>query len=305
MKTNHDEVMPMKPTAAPERDEPAALQSNPALSGLARMVPDVSFTCEGVRQSLTLLLPAHAGGKEAAPRDPFVVFLQGSAWTTPDRYYQLPQLCAYAQAGIAVATITHRDCTQGHAFPAYLKDAKAAVRFLRSQAKAFGLDPKRAGFFGTSSGGNAALLVGLTGDDSRYRTDDYAQESDAVQAVADCFGPADLVSLQSAEATLTAEMRHIMESLIAGRDIPEILRLMSPLHEVKDGAAYPPFLIAHGDRDSLVSYFQSVLMHRRLKAAGADTRLIRVLGGDHESTFWSAGTHAAILDFFQKRLQRF
>ncbi len=292
----------MKTTAAPEREEPATVQCNPALTGLARMVPDVQFWCEGAAQSLTLLLPQHGGPQESAPRDPFVVFLQGSAWTSPDRYYQLPQLCAYAQAGVAVATITHRDCTQGNPFPAYLKDAKAAIRFLRSQAGDFGLDARRAGFFGTSSGANTALLVGLTGDDPRYRTDDYAEQSDAVSAVVDCFGPADLLSLLDQEALLDDGIRHIMESLIAGRDIPEILRLMSPIHEVKDGAAYPPFLLAHGDRDSLVSYFQSVLMHRRLKAAGAQSRLIRVLGADHEGSFWSAELHAAFLDFFRKHL---
>ncbi|HSK67889.1 MAG TPA: alpha/beta hydrolase [Candidatus Limnocylindria bacterium] len=291
----------MRTMPAPLKEEPAALESNPSLTGMARMVADVPFTCEGQRQLLTLVLPARPARREG-PGDPFVVFLQGSAWTVPDRHWQLPQLCAYAQQGVAVASIGHRDCLQGNPFPGYLKDAKAAIRFLRSEASSFGLDPARAGFFGTSSGGNTALLVGLTGDDPRYRTDDYAQESDAVAAVVDCFGPADLVSLQDTEATLSDEMRLIMTSLIGDRDIPEILRLMSPLHEVRDGAAYPPFLIAHGDRDSLVSYVQSVLMHRRLKAAGADTRLVRVMGGEHESSVWSARTHGMILDFFKRHL---
>ncbi len=269
---------------------------------MASLVPDVPYTCEGRQHPVTLVLPNwdQAGGVN--PKNPLIVFLQGSAWTSPNRGYQLPQLCRYAQQGFAVATISHRNCLEGNPFPAYLKDAKAAIRFLRSQADAFGLDPDRVGFFGTSSGGNTALLVGLTGDDPRYRTEDYPEESDAVQAVADCFGPADLLAMGRDSAPGNGEHMEHMLSLIGGRDAVSVLREMSPFHHVKDGAAYPPFLLSHGDADPLVPYSQSELMHRRLKEAGAISLLIRVRGAEHEGTFWSGELHGLILDHFRKYL---
>ena len=47
--------------------------------------------------------------------------------------------------------------------------------------------------FGTSSGGNTALLLGLTGDDPAFETAEHAGESTAVQAVVDCFGTMQMV----------------------------------------------------------------------------------------------------------------
>ena len=45
---------------------------------------------------------------------------------------------------------------------------KAAIRYLRANARQWHVDPDRLGIWGTSSGGNTSLLVGLTADDPRY-----------------------------------------------------------------------------------------------------------------------------------------
>jgi len=279
------------------------LQNNPGCLGMASITTDIPFVCEGQQQLMTLVSPNRDQNSGTDPRYPLIVFLQGSAWTSPNRYYQLPQLCRYAQQGFAVAAITHRDCTKGNPFPAYLKDAKAAVRFLRSQADALGIDPDRVGFFGTSSGGNTALLVGLTGDDPRYRTDDYQEQSDAVRAVADCFGPADLLSMKGGKVQEDSDIMRIMAALIDDQDTVTVLRDMSPVYEVRAGQKYPAFLIAHGDADESVPFAQSDLMHSRLKEAGADSRLIQVRGAEHEGTFWSEELHGLILGHFMAHLK--
>lgn len=278
------------------------LENNPTFSGMAMAMSDISFTCEGQRQLLTLVTPVWDQNAGGTPRFPLIVFLQGSAWTSPDRFFQLPQLCQYAQQGIAVASITHRDCTQGNPFPAYLKDAKAAIRFLRGKADTYGLDPERTGFFGTSSGGNTALLVGLTGDDTRYQTADYEEYSDAVNLVVDCFGPADLLAMQGQGVSSDERIMVIMSSLIGQRDIKTVLREMSPVYEVQEGKSYPPFLLAHGDMDIDVPYAQSEMMHTRLKKAGVDSTLVKIAGAEHEGSFWSEELHRLILGFIKKYL---
>jgi acetyl esterase/lipase len=278
------------------------LPNNPGFQGMAAAIADIPYTCEGQTQFLTLVTPAWDRNAGQEPRFPFIVFLQGSAWTSPNRYAQLPQLCRYAQQGIAIASITHRDATLGNPFPAYLKDAKAAIRFLRGQAAFFGLDPERVGFFGTSSGGNTALLVGLTGDDPRYRTEDYASQSDAVQAVADCFGPADLLSIQNENGRGSDEIMSIMTALIAGQNVGEVLRAMSPIFEVREGISYPPFLLVHGDADPMVPYEQSARMHERLREVGARSWLVCVANAEHEGSFWSEALHKLIFEHFKTHL---
>lgn len=298
------------------------LKNNPALSGLAAIREDLSFTCEGREHTIIFITPQWKEEHQDLPPFPLVVFLQGSGWTSPDRLYQLPQLCRYAQQGFAVASITHRNSKEGHPFPAYLKDAKAAIRYLRSEADELHIDPDRIAFFGTSSGGNTALLVGLTGDDSRYQTKDYEEYSDAVCAVVDCFGPTDLLEYEGVKipkplylnlpidwgmfvSQSKREDNRFLESLVnlLGRQKPiDTLQAMSPLYEVKPGQPYPPFLIAQGDGDGVVPFSQSLRMHEALVAAGATSSFVRVEGGEHEGNFWSDAMHQLIVDFLKQHL---
>lgn len=299
------------------------LANNPALTGLAAIREDLRFTCEGQEHSIIFITPQWDRDVQPAPRHPLVVFLQGSGWTSPDRCYQLPQLCDYAKQGLAVALITHRNSKDGHPFPAYLKDAKAAIRYLRSQADELGINPERVAFFGTSSGGNTALLVGLTGDDPRYTTPDYPGYSDAVCAVVDCFGPTDLLHYEGVKIPkplylnlpidwgvfvpqAKKEDNRFLDSLVSllGRQKPiDTLKAMSPLYELQPGKAYPPFLIAQGDGDEVVPFSQSLKMHEALQATGADSTLVRVTGGAHEGNFWSEDMHRLIFSFLSRHLK--
>lgn len=275
------------------------IPNNPELKGLAHLIRDIVFD-EQKGLSLDLLLPWQTEENQN-PRFPLIVFLQGSAWTTPNRGYEIPQLARYAQEGYAVASISHRDATKGAAFPAYLIDSKQAIRFLRKNADKYGINPQRVAFFGTSSGGNTALLVGLTGDDPRFRDETDPHISDAVRLVIDCFGPADL-SLMLSDKPMDEETQAILQGLVGSHDKESVLKQMSPVNEVKDGQNYPPFLLIHGDADTLVPYEQSEIMYERLLDAGARATLIRITNAPHEGNFWSHRLHGLILDFLQAHL---
>lgn len=278
-----------------------SIPNNPALRGMAQVLPDLVYSSrQGQELKLHLILPWE---EEGAPRTkkPLIVFLQGSAWTTPNIWYQLPQLSRYAQNGYAVATLVHRDNTQGHAFPAYLVDSKCAIRYLRAHADEYGLDAERVCFFGTSSGGNTALLVGLTGNDPRYESEEYLDQSDAVSCVIDCFGPANMNRMIGGREAEFSQNPVFMG--LQGKHRPEeLLRLMSPILEIKPGQDYPPFLLIHGDRDDVVPFDQSEEMFRALIDAGQRAQLIRVIGAPHEGNFWSERLHGLIADFLGENL---
>ena len=117
------------------RPDIPVIPCNPALDGLAKVIPDVVFSqAQGQALKLQLLLPWRAQEVGNTRRYPLIVFVQGSAWTFPDVYFELPQLGQYAQAGYVVATVTPRHGLEGHPFPAYLQDVKTAIRFLRKHA---------------------------------------------------------------------------------------------------------------------------------------------------------------------------
>lgn len=285
--------------------EVKVIKNNPLLTGMAFMIPDVVYsTPQGIELKMQIFKPWTSETIEEQPKYPLIVFVQGSAWTFPDVNYQIPQLAGFAREGYVVATLTHRNCLEGHAFPAFLEDIKTGIRFLRKHAAEYQIDTERIAVFGTSSGGNTALLIGLTGDEKRYKTAEYSEYSDSVKAVVDCFGPTDLSYVINNMESLDEGMIDIFKGL-RGENTPENinkLQEISPVNHIEEGKAYPPFLILQGDKDTLVDYEQSELMYHRLSDAGADATLVCVEGAPHEGSFWSNELLEIIKEFLAAHL---
>lgn len=284
------------------------IQYNPSLEGMAEIIPDVTYsTATGKELKLSLIVPWRDRENETEiPKYPLIVFVQGSAWTFPNIYYEIPQLSEYARNGYIVATVTHRNCIEGNPFPAYLQDVKTAIRFLRKNADEYGIDTKRVGIWGTSSGGNTALLVGLTQDESKYETQEHLGVTDAVKCVVDCFGPTDMNILMGSEELITEEgFMDIFKGLTGGakpEDCQKILKEMSPVNQIRKGVKYPPFLLIHGNADPIVPYEQSVKMYQALLEAEVQAEMICVENAPHEGTFWSRQVHEIIMEYFNKNL---
>ena len=120
---------------------------------------------------------------------PLFVFIHGGSWTSgttgDEPFWRVAKL------GFATASIEYR-LTHVAAFPAPVKDCKAAIRFLRTHAWEYGYDPDRIGVLGNSAGGHLALLLGLTPDDPELDQDaGDPNVSSAVQAVVSMSGPTD------------------------------------------------------------------------------------------------------------------
>ena len=81
-----------------------------------------------------------------------------------------------------------------------------------------------------------------------------------------------------------------------------LLHEISPVNYVEDGKPYPPFLLLHGNADTVVPYHQMLTMFRRLYDAGADVQAVCVDDAPHEGSFWSWEVHDIILDFMKDKL---
>lgn len=283
-----------------------SIKRNPTLDGLAEISPDIVYSTAGGKNLTLRVIYPWRNEANAGRRYPLILFVQGSGWTFPNINYEIPQLSWYARHGYVVATVTHRNCYDGFPFPAFLQDVKCALRYMRAHADDWSIDPERVTVFGTSSGGNTSLLVGLTGDDPRYKTDEYADQSDAVSAVVECFGPTDMFDLNDYHTGGTGTMELVIK-LLGDPETEEaqaLAREMSPLFLVKDGMSCPPVMILHGDADRVVPYeSQGVRMAERLDEAGADVTLIRIEGADHEGDFWSDELHDIILEFIDRHMR--
>ena len=292
--------------------EITVMRNNPDLGCMACVVPDVIYSraLEG-GLPMTLILPWHDKNAEEIIKRPLIVFVQGSGWTHPNIYKQIPQLSRYAQAGYAVATLVHRNAAEGHSFPAYLEDTKTAIRFLRAHADEYGIDTEHVCIFGTSSGGNTSMLIALTGDDPRFKTQEYAEYSDAVTCCVECFGPSDLIGMLPGQyidrmhdpALDNTPFIAPFRGLVGDHDTRQVLHDMSPVNYISTCGNMPPMLIVQGDADDIVPYEQGKLMYEKMYDAGATVKMIRVENAPHEGSFWSEELHREILKFINRHIK--
>lgn len=276
--------------------------NNPEMLKIVDLKTDIPFSCAGGENlSLQLLKPMWTSGGAGFP---LVIFIQGSSWTKPNQFWQLPQLSVLARRGFVIASVTHRSCWDVPA-PAFLRDVKTALRFLRANAAEYDIDPARVCAFGTSSGGNTALMLGLTGDDPAFETDEWAGQSTSVSCVVDCFGPTDLIKMIDDQYGAMPKNKENLLYALGGFDpqtYQQTLRQVSPIEYVKKDITLPPFLILHGDADEVVLYKDSEALHDKLIACGHSADLVRVTGAPHEGSFWSEELLGIIFDFIEKQL---
>ena len=231
---------------------------------------------------------------------PLVIWVHGGGWEAGDKAFNPAVLLV--KKGYAVASVNYRYSKQA-VFPAQLHDCKAAVRFLRDNAKKYNLDPDAVGVWGASAGGHLVALLGTTGDVPDLEGDAKTKTSSKVQAVCDWFGPTDLVKLSPMSAASNP-----ITKLLGGStgDKADLATLANPItHLTKNDA---PFLTFHGDEDRLVPVSQSVLLHDALTKAGVESELVLLKGADHggrefQAQVGNAENRKKLLAFFDKHLK--
>lgn len=270
----------------------------------ARADRDIVYARVGERDLvLDLYRPAEAAGPL-----PVVMWVHGGGWRSGSKDPPGRAIGLVAR-GYAVASVGYR--LSGEAiFPAAIEDCKAAVRWVRANAQQRGLDPGRIGAWGPSAGGHLVALLGTTGDITDFDTHEENQEqSSRVQAVCDWFGPTDFLRMNDFPGGIDHDGAKSPESLFIGgpiQDNKDTVAKANPITYVSPDD--PPFLIVHGEKDELVPYNQSELLHVALKKAGVETTLYCVKGGGHGFRDATEDSPEDLFEmaarFFDRRLKR-
>jgi acetyl esterase/lipase len=212
---------------------------------------------------------------------PLLIWIHGGAWMSGSKDNHSPAL-QFTASGYAVAHVGYR-LSQEAKFPAQIHDCKAAVRWLRANARNYNLDPNRFAAWGASAGGHLVELLGTSGGAAELEGNvNDLKESSRVQAVVDWFGPTDLLQIGNAESDIQHNAPESPEAKLIGGAVLEHqdkAAKASPVTYVTKNA--PPFLIMHGDRDRTVPFNQSELLYAALKKAGVDARLVPMKGAGH------------------------
>ncbi len=182
--------------------------------------------------------------------------------------------------------------------PDIRENLNRAVRFIRYNAKDYGIDPDRIGITGSSAGGNLSLLVATAGDHRNPNAGDPVdRESSRVQAAAVFFPLTDFlnwsrpgeehIGINGHPTAFRAAFDYremvpetgLMERITDPDRLREITRSISPLYSVS--ADDPPMLLMHGDKDVFVPMSQSELFVNAAKSNGLECKLMIKSGGQH------------------------
>jgi acetyl esterase/lipase len=232
---------------------------------------------DGISLRLDLYLPSVQPTKPL----PLVVWIHGGGWRSGSKdRTNAPRVLGESTI---VASIDYR-LTDQATFPAQIHDCKAAIRWLRAHAAEYDIDSDRIGVWGSSAGGHLAALLGTSGNvpELEGTVGDHLDQSSAVQAVCDFYGPTDLLAMTDQASAMNHANADSPEGRLLGgsvADLPELAALASPITHVDPSD--PPFLIVHGDADPTVPYLQSVAFHSALAAAGVDASLLLVGRAGH------------------------
>ncbi|MET9534507.1 alpha/beta hydrolase [Streptomyces sp. NPDC006649] len=219
---------------------------------------------------LDLWLPRNTGSRAA----PLVLFVHGGAWMRGRRddlgfrfreWSPGPQ-ARIAAEGFAVACVDYRLSGEA-AFPAPLDDLGSALRWLATRSAELGVDSGRTVVWGESAGAHLAALLALT------------HTGPPLAGAVVWYGPSDLTTPRGGYGP---DNPATPEALLLGgapAALPEQASAASPLSRVHSGA--PPFLIAHGEEDTMVSCSHSRDLAAALDTAGAHVDLRLIPGADH------------------------
>jgi acetyl esterase/lipase len=264
-------------SAPPVRPQPGGTSRSQSLLNGFRVERNVAYAnTENAHQRLDLFVPESADDQT---RFPVVIYVHGGGWEGGNRDGGQQFIAPILRTRrYAVATIDYR--LSGEAiWPAQIHDCKAAVRWIRANAKRWGCDEDKIAVLGTSAGGHLASMLGVTNDVPEFEgsVGPHVAVSSKVSCVIDFYGPSDLVVLGSPLGEAPSPISRLLGGSVSRRS--DAARAASPVNHASDKSA--PFLIIHGDRDSTVPLTQSELLHRALLNADAESYMTVVINGQH------------------------
>ncbi|MET1057313.1 MAG: alpha/beta hydrolase [Pedobacter sp.] len=120
--------------------------------------PGLVYAKTGERE---LHLDAFLPGDKKGGKTPAILIVHGGGWRSGDRSQHIPLAQHLADKGIAAFTVEYRLSTEA-LYPNAVFDVKAAVRWLKANAKSLNVDTGKVALLGFSAGGQLAALAGVT-----------------------------------------------------------------------------------------------------------------------------------------------
>ncbi|KPK14752.1 MAG: hypothetical protein AMJ62_11950 [Myxococcales bacterium SG8_38] len=226
---------------------------------------------------------------------PAIMQIHGGAWIIGDKREQGWPLIGHLAANGWVCFNVNYRLSPAATWPDHLTDLKYALAWIREHADDYGVDPSFVAVTGGSAGGHLTAMMALTADDPEYQPG-FEGADTTVQAAVPVYGVYDLTNRLG---TMLERFRtQMLEPLIMKAFLdeePGKFHRASPIDRVHPAA--PPFLIVHGDRDTLAPVEDARLFAERLREASRSEVIYAELrGAQHAFDIFASPRTARMLD---------
>lgn len=262
------------------------LPPSPAIPENVIVKTDVAYGTAGGQSLLAdLYLP-----KQRSKPTPAIIFIHGGGWVVGDKRQVWPVYLDFVKEGFAVLSIDYRLKAP---YPAAVEDCQRAVRWLRSRAQEYNIDPEKFGAIGQSAGGHLASLLGLT-EAGGANGDPLERYSSQVQAVVNQFGP---TQISAGDFGYGIPFPYDDSCHCLGT----INHAASPYYLVTSNAA--PFLLIQGGRDPTVNPENMICFARALYRANVEVSLVIWPNTGHGNGNFDAESWQESIRFFHRHLK--
>lgn len=210
---------------------------------------------------------------------PAVIVVHGGGWQFGDRKNLADASRYLAENGLVAFAIDYRLAAVGknyNPYPAAVEDVRASIRWVRTHAANYDVDPSKIGLLGSSSGAHLVSLVGMEGKGPLDR-------GDRVKAIVSWSGPQDIVELyQDGPSRAQVGVDKFTDCRDGLPACQSIFQQVSPITYVD--SSDPPLFFANG-RNELVPIAGALEMDKALADAGVSRKLVQVPGSFHAQRY--------------------
>ena len=209
--------------------------------------------------------------RDELPADPapVLLFVPGGAWVQGTRALQAHTLLAHlVEQGWVCVTMDYR-VSPVHRWPRHIADVNAAIGWARANIDEYGGDRNFVTIAGCSAGGHLAALAALTVGDPAFRGELTESANTSVDAVVGIYGRYDW---QDRSTAARRSFTDFLERVVVRRKQsrhPDLYEAASPIKRIHSAA--PPFLLIHGDHDSIIPVGEARAFRDALRACSRNT----------------------------------
>lgn len=271
-------------------------------SSSTRSWTNVSYSSASSTCKLDIFLPSTGDGPF-----PVVIWIHGGAFKMGSK--SNPQsLTALNTAGFAVVSIDYRLSTEAK-WPAQLDDLKACVKFLKTNAATYSLNPDKMASWGASAGAHLSCMMGAAlASDPATRIQAtvswfppmhfYYMDADmALSGTSRCTGAnGDASSPESALLGVTVSQNEAACYAASPISFIDTMNVNTPI---------PNFLLMHGGKDCNIGANQSVRFNTAItnRFGSGKSQYVFLANGTHGGgDFTLTSTETTVINFLKAQL---